>query len=59
VRDNRLTATLDWRKERWYWSIDRGFWFEGTLEASVAAEPAPSPASIALAAATEPRACEP
>ena len=59
VKGNRLTVTLNWRKDRWYWSIDRNFWFAGTMETVASAEPSPSPASIALAAATDPRACEP
>jgi hypothetical protein len=42
VYGNRLVATADWRKERWYWSIRRQFRFEGELSetpitASVAA----------------------
>jgi hypothetical protein len=59
VQGNRLTVTMNWRKERWYWSLDRDFWFEGTLAAMAAAEPSLSPASIAVDAATDPRACEP
>lgn len=59
VQNNKLTVTMNWRKDRWYWSIDRNFWFEGTREATAAAEASPSPASIALAAATDPRVCEP
>ena len=33
VRDGRLSATLQWYRERWYWSIERAFRFEGTLQA--------------------------
>jgi hypothetical protein len=36
VKGNRLVATVDWRKDRWYWSIQRQFRFEGELsEATV------------------------
>ena len=31
VRDGEISVTADWRKERWYWTIDREFRFEGTL----------------------------
>lgn len=59
VRDDQLTVILKWRKERWYWSIERDFWFEGTLRATPVANSASSPARIAVAAATDPRACAP
>jgi hypothetical protein len=59
VQGDRLSVSLNWRKERWYWSIDRNFWFEGTMEATMAAAPEQSPAGVALAAATDPRICEP
>lgn len=36
VNGNRLVATVDWRKDRWYWSVRRQFRFEGELsEATV------------------------
>lgn len=28
--DGRVSADINWRKERWYWTIDRDFRFEGT-----------------------------
>jgi hypothetical protein len=31
IRGQHLTATINWRRERWYWSVDRDFTFEGTL----------------------------
>lgn len=31
IRDGRVTAHINWRKERWYWTIDRDFRFEGVL----------------------------
>lgn len=30
VRNGVLSATIAWRKDRWYWSIDRDFRFEGS-----------------------------
>lgn len=43
IRGQRLSASVNWRKDRWYWSIDREFRFEGTL----AETPAPA---VSLAA---------
>ena len=31
MQDNTLKANYTWTKKRWYWTIERGFWFEGTL----------------------------
>ena len=31
VRDDQVATTIDWRKERWYWTIDREFRFQGAL----------------------------
>ena len=31
VEDDRISVTLDWRKERWYWTVSREFRFEGEL----------------------------
>jgi hypothetical protein len=42
IRGQRLSASVNWRKERWYWSIDRDLRFEGTL-----AESPPAAASLA------------
>jgi hypothetical protein len=50
---------MTWRKERWYWSIERDFWFEGTIRQEVVAEQTLSPTKIAMAAASDPRTCEP
>lgn len=30
---DKATATFRWRHERWYWTIDREYWFEGTRQA--------------------------
>lgn len=59
VQDDRLTVTMNWRRDRWYWSIERDFWFEGSLKASPVSGSVPNPSSIAVAAANDPRACEP
>lgn len=59
VQDERLTVTINWRKERWYWTIDRDFWFEGELAPATPVSRIPSATRVAMAAATEPRACEP
>lgn len=29
VEDGRISATIHWRKERWYWTIERAFHFQG------------------------------
>ena len=29
VSGNRISVRIRWRKERWYWTIDRVFRFEG------------------------------
>ncbi len=31
VRDGRIEADINWRRERWYWTIDRDFRFEGRI----------------------------
>ena len=28
----KATATFRWKHERWYWNIDREYWFEGTRQ---------------------------
>lgn len=50
VRDGRLTAHINWRKDRWYWSIDRNFWFKGALAETVAAVSAKTAVGQAVAA---------
>ena len=29
---DKATATFRWNHERWYWSIERDYWFEGTRQ---------------------------
>lgn len=31
VKDGRIEGTYTWTKERWYWTIEKDFWFEGEL----------------------------
>jgi len=31
VKGDRIEATYTWTKERWYWDIEKKFWFEGEL----------------------------
>lgn len=31
VQDGRIKGTYTWTKERWYWTIEKDFWFEGEL----------------------------
>jgi len=31
VRGDRIEGTYTWTKERWYWTIEKEFWFEGEL----------------------------
>jgi len=49
IRAGHLSATINWRRERWYWSIDRNFRFEGTLSAKAVTERAARVARIAAA----------
>jgi hypothetical protein len=44
VKDQRIEGTYTWTKERWYWDIEKEFWFEGKLSESgdlAGAEPRP------------------
>jgi len=59
VQDGRLEVSINWRKERWYWTIDRDFRFEGELVPVTPVGGMPSAARVAMAAASEPRVCEP
>ncbi|WP_435103588.1 hypothetical protein [Arhodomonas sp. AD133] len=44
VRDGRIEAHINWRRERWYWTIDRDFRFEGRI-----ADVQPAYANVAAA----------
>jgi len=37
VQDGRITVEINWRHERWYWSIDRDLRFQGSLAAAAGA----------------------
>jgi len=56
VRAGRLSATIRWHKDRWYWSIDREFRFDGTVAGARVTERA---ASVARTAAAEGRTPKP
>ena len=55
VRGKHLSAKIKWRKDRWYWSINRDFKFEGTLSEGAATASAASAARRAQSA--EPELC--
>lgn len=57
VSDGRVSARINWRKDRWYWSIDKAFWFEGTLEEGIEASSAEDAARLASVADSAPRDC--
>jgi hypothetical protein len=59
VRDGRVFARLKWRKERWYWTIDKDFRFEGVRAERSASVSAKSTTLVALAADLEPDECRP
>ncbi len=54
IRGEQLSATVQWRKERWYWSIDRAFRFEGRMSEAASAESAAAVTQRARRAAVEP-----
>ena len=31
VRGDELEASFVWRKDRWYWNVERDYWFKGKL----------------------------
>lgn len=32
IEDGRIEGVYTWTKERWYWTIEKEFWFRGTLK---------------------------
>jgi hypothetical protein len=54
IRDGRVSATIHWRKERWYWTIDREFRFEGRRADTVHSDPLAAVVRRARAAAAAP-----
>jgi hypothetical protein len=36
VQNGHIEGTYTWVKERWYWTIEKEFWFRGTLRTMVA-----------------------
>jgi hypothetical protein len=59
VREGRVFARLMWRKERWYWTIDKDFRFEGVRAERSASVSAQSMTFVALATDPEPDECRP
>ncbi len=54
VRGKHLTAKINWRRDRWYWTVDRDFKFEGTLSDIPVRESAAIVARRAQSAGPEP-----
>ena len=60
VRDGRISVQIDWHKERWYWTIDREFRFEGILhDEAEAVATLDSAQAIATSALESGSTCEP
>jgi len=57
VRDGRVRADINWRKERWYWTIDKEFRFEGDLSPAAEMGTAEQASRVASAANPEPEDC--
>lgn len=55
VRGGHLSASVNWHKERWYWTIDRDFRFEGTLSGIAVTQRADAVARLAAAEAKLPK----
>ena len=53
VDNGRIDVRINWRKERWYWTIDRDFRFEGALEQSRAANSAQNATAVAVSVGPE------
>lgn len=34
IEDGRIEGVYTWTKERWYWTVEKTFWFEGELAAA-------------------------
>ncbi len=58
VKNGQLVARINWRKERWYWTIDKDFRFEGAQAESTAVS-AQDMTRVALAAKPGPDQCRP
>jgi hypothetical protein len=58
VQDGHLSASVHWRRERWYWTIDRDFRFEGRLSPVVVSERAAIVAGTAAAEGKVPKPAE-
>ncbi len=59
VKNGKVYAQINWRKERWYWTIDKDFRFEGARAESSASVSAKSVMLVALAVKPEADTCRP
>lgn len=60
VRGERIEVSINWQRERWYWTIDRDFRFTGSLAPEVDAPPLAEARQAAAAEAPPPGAdCRP
>ena len=59
VRDEAISVKINWRHDRWYWTIDKDFRFEGKLTDMAPAIAAAGATRIALAAEPDPDRCTP
>ena len=59
VKDGKVYARLNWRKERWYWTIDKDFRFEGVRAERSATVSVEDMTRVALAARPESDECRP
>lgn len=57
VRDGRVNARINWRKERWYWSIDKDFRFEGELAPDIDVPSVQQASQLASSAGPKPQDC--
>lgn len=57
VRDGRISVEINWRKDRWYWSIDKAFRFEGELAQGIEVAAAEQATRLAEIADPEPEDC--
>jgi len=55
VRDGQVSAKIHWRKERWYWSLERDFRFEGKATGARVTERAARVARVAAAEGRVPK----
>jgi len=57
VRDGRIDVHINWRKNRWYWTINKDFRFEGDLAEGIEVSSAERASRVALSSDPEPEDC--